>query len=181
MTRGRAGLVVALLLGTAPVASAQLVIRQDNPVRVANHWVGQIMLDTLAIWENVPASRARTFAAALAVLDSLEMPFERADSTRSVVYHSRIVARRRFANRALSQMMRCGGGLTGDNADVWRVTLSFAVYVDSIAAEKSRLGVAIFASAMDVQGASKPTIICATRGALEHEITRLVLAAVEPR
>lgn len=176
------GLVVSILV-TAHVsaAGAQLIIRQENPVPIRYHWVGQLVLDTLAIWSDVAAPAEKTFAAALQVLDTLGLPVERADSARSVAFHSRLVASGKLARRAVSQSLRCGGGITGDHADVWRVSIAYAVYVDRVAPDRSRVGVALFARALDTQGVSKPPIICGSKGALEHEISRRVREAVESR
>ena len=170
-------LCVAACLGalSPAVAHPQLTPPMD-PIEVGSRWMGKtVLLDTLATWNPVPGTRAQTYSAVLRVLQHhLKLPVETADSTRGVVFNKRVVVRGKLAEKPVSRWLRCGTGMVGDFADTWRVTLAYAVYVDSTPSGASRLGVALFATASDVAGVSKPPAMCTTTGALEAEITRLV-------
>jgi hypothetical protein len=171
----RVAVALATLVPSLGTAQSQWTIRQQDPVEVAGRWMGKaVLLDTLAIWTPINASRTRTFEAAVRILRHFNMPIEMADSARLLIVNKRFVPRGKVAGKQRSAWIRCGTGMTGDYADTWRVTMSYAVYVDSTAADKTGLGVALVATATNTEGASKPPILCASNGALEKEIARMV-------
>jgi hypothetical protein len=138
-----------------------------------------VLLDSLAVWHEVAAPAPQTYAAIVRLADSLKLPVERADSARGVVFNRRFVARR-LAGRAMSRWIRCGSGLAGDYADIWRATIAYAVFAEPGNTGGTRVGVALFATVTDVEGTSQRPTLCATTGALEAEIVKRVRAAVSP-
>jgi hypothetical protein len=74
----------------------------------------------------------------------------------------------------MSRYISCGSGMTGPNADNYRIYLAVVAFVDSLAPNKTRLGVALAAAAQDLQGSAKLPIACGSTGALEGQIRRAV-------
>lgn len=176
-------LTASVLLGAAPVPlSGQVLGGAGTHPEIETHvalrgFQRRILLDTMVVWQDVPATPRRAWAAALRILDSLKVPVARRDSVRGVISHPGFVARSRLADRKVSHALRCGVGLTGEYADYWRVTVAYAVYVQP-AGEHSRVGVALVAGAQDVEGVSKPTLLCSTTGMFEQRFGQLLLVAV---
>ena len=133
-----------------------------------------IMLDTLAIWTDIPGSPGEVFSAARRVLDSLKLPVTVADSAHGLLLNPQFVTRTRVAGQRMSWALRCGTGMFGDYADEWRITMAYAVFIDPVAAGTSRLGITVVAGATSVQGTSKDPVMCGTTGALEADIAKRV-------
>jgi hypothetical protein len=137
-----------------------------------------IMLDTLAIRNDVPGSPGEVFSAARRVLDSLKLPVTFADSAHGLLFTQRFVTRSRVAGQRMSWALHCGTRMFGDNADEWRVTMAYAVFIDPSAAGTARLGITVVAGATTIQGASADPVMCGTTGALEADITKRVSLSV---
>ena len=175
MTRlARAG-VVALLLAPA------LLGAQPRRVTVMIRGYGQpVMLDTLASYSDIAEPPARVFNAAVKVLDELKLTRTDHDAAHGLLANRMLTARVRLAGHPMSWMIHGGSDMLGDYADTWRVSLAWAVYVDSVGPAASRLGIALLAGANNVEGAYKPAVACGSTGSLETDIAkrvRLVLAS----
>ncbi|MGH7678628.1 MAG: hypothetical protein ACRENU_09195 [Gemmatimonadaceae bacterium] len=169
-------LPAAPLAGQQPPSSARVAMADgDHMLRAFRD---RILLDTLAIWENVPTEPRRAFARVREILGALRIPIGTADSAAGVLFNTNFVTRGgQFAGKANSAWMRCGFGPTGDHADQWRVTVAYAVYVQpQTGGQGSRLGVALVGQARDIGGANSPPVFCNTKGSLEMEIVKLVRA-----
>jgi hypothetical protein len=135
----------------------------------------RILLDTIAIWHDLPAAAATVFSSTRQILDSLKIPYTRTDSAGGLISNEALVTRGgRLAGRANSKSLRCGFGPSGDYADNWRVQVAYAIYVHPVIGGGTRLGIALTGQAKDMSGASSPRVICASTGGLESEIARLV-------
>jgi hypothetical protein len=163
-------LVVALVLGVAVPAQLEAQRRVNVTLKAYDQLV---MLDTLAAWNEVLASPAEVYAAARRILDSLKVPVSHVDSVGGLVMSTEFSTRRRIANKPASWALRCGMGLTGDYANYWRLSVAYAVFIDK-SGDQSRLGVAIAAGALDIEGASKPPVRCGSTGMFEKEIAKLI-------
>lgn len=175
MIRRTCLLVAATLWLVAPHALGAQTRRINVTLRGFEHF---FVLDTFAIWTTVPGTPAETYAAALQVLDSLKMPIVTADSSHGLLLNKLFVARRRMAGRPMSWALHCGSDLTGANADTWRISMAYALFIDPSTANTSRLGVAIAAGANNVEGAYKPPVMCGSTGALEADIAKRVTLSV---
>ncbi|MGQ0641742.1 MAG: hypothetical protein ACT4P6_13415 [Gemmatimonadaceae bacterium] len=134
-----------------------------------------IALDTIAIRSDVSGARGEVFQVAAAALEhEFKIELRLRDSTAGVVGNLEIVKLRRLGNAAMSRYVSCGSGMTGPNADSYRIFLAIAAFVDSLSAGKTRLGVALAASAQDLQGSAKQPIACGSTGAVESQIRRAV-------
>jgi hypothetical protein len=173
---------VAILALLPSLAAAQNdVIQPRNPIEVfqrGRH--GGVMLDTIARWQDVSAPRARAFDAVVRVIKHhVKLEIENIDTIAKVVYNKRIVAINKLAGQSMSRWLRCGMGLTGEHANTWRITLAYAVFVDSVSTDASRVGVALFATARDTDGVSTSAVACGSTGNLELEIVRKVREVVQ--
>jgi hypothetical protein len=171
----------AAMLPSLAMAQSGLDIQRPDPIEVftrGRH--GNVMLDTIARWEDVSAPRSLTFDALVRVIKNhVDLRIEHADTIRKVVYNKRLIASIKLAGQPMSRWLRCGAGLTGDHANSWRITLAYAVFVDSVSANASRVGVALFATARDTDGVSTAAVACGSTGALEREIVGKVREVVQ--
>ena len=131
-----------------------------------------VALDTLGHYKDVTASRGKVYAAVRQAFASLELPMTHTDSTRGSMVNPQLVKMRRIQKQPLSRYFNCGSGLTGPNADHFRVHLAVGAFIDSTS-EGTRLRVTAAAGALDVDGASKPPVTCGSTGALEEQIASL--------
>ena len=174
--------VLALLTLLPSVAVAQTdMTTPRNPIEVFDRGMrGNVRLDTIAHWEPVSAPLSKTFDAVGRVIKHhTKLPVEQVDTVSKVVYNKRFVASSRLAGQPMSRWLRCGHGLKGDHADSWRITLAYAVFVDSTSADASRVGVALFATARNTEGVSTSAVACGSTGALEREIVSKVREVVQ--
>ena len=178
----RITLLAALLLPVA--ASAQQLMPQPRhavpPLTVRlKGYRDPVRLDTGIVWSYVEGSSAKTLRNALLLLDSLKVPVSLIDTTNFVLHHSGFYTRNRFAGIPVSQSLRCGQGLAGDYADLWRIATAYAIYVRPDGAN-SHVGIALAAGASDVEGASKPALQCGrTGGFVRHFMGLLELKALD--
>ena len=161
-------------------AGQQDVTHKRDPIEVfARGMHGGVRLDTLANWHEVSAPRSVTFDAVVRVIKHhVKLPIEHADTIAKVVYNTRLIASR-IAGQPMSRYLECGGGLSGRHADSWRITLAYAVFVDTTSAGASRVGVALFATARNPEGVSTSAVACGSTGALEREIADKVREVVQ--
>jgi hypothetical protein len=175
-------LQLAALLALLPsfAAAQQDVTHKRDPIEVlARGLHGGVRLDTLAIWHDVSAPIALTYDAVVRVIrHHMKLRVEHADTIAKVVYNRRLIASR-IGGQPMSRYLECGGGLTGPHADSWRITLSYAVFVDAASAGGSRVGVALFATARNPEGVSTSAVACGSTGALEREIADKVREVVQ--
>src|SRR5687768_12434998 len=170
--------LLALLPSLA--AAQQDVTHKRDPIEVfARGLRGGVKLDTLAIWHEVSAPLPVTYDAVVRVIKHhLKLQVEHADTIAKVVYNRRLIASR-IAGQPMSRYLECGGGLTGQHADSWRITLAYAVFVETTSAAASRVGVALFATARNPEGVSTSAVACGSTGALEREIANKVREVVQ--
>ena len=176
----RAVAFVAMLPSLA-MAQSDVTTQRRDPIEVfARGRSGNVMLDSLALWDDVSAPRSITFDAVVRVIKNhVKLPVEQADTISMVVYNKRLIASSRLAGQPMSRFLRCGTGLTGDHADLWRITLAYAVFVETVSADKSRVGVALFATARNTDGVSTSAVACGSTGVLEREIVGKVREVVQ--
>lgn len=136
-----------------------------------------IALDTMTVRLELPASRGEVFTVAAAALETeFKIELRMRDSLAGVVGNLEVVKMRRLGRSPMSRYVSCGSGMTGPNADSYRIYLAIAAFVDSIGPGKSMLGVSLAAAAQDLQGSSKAPLMCGSTGALESHIRRIVAA-----
>ena len=159
----------ASLLTLAFVAVAHGVHAQTIPIRVRLPGYNQpLSLDSSATRpEAIAASRDVTSAAAKAVLEELSVPVTTDDAAAGLVGNTGFTLLRRLGNDRLSTYLSCGVGLSGAQADTWRVTMAVMVWIDAAGSSASRVKVGLLAGARDLDTGSRRSAGCGSTGALE--------------
>ena len=135
----------------------------------------EIALDTLVFSRAVLAATPQAvFAAVHAVYTELKVPREVADSLAGVVGARRFRTSGTLGGQRFSVYLNCGEGLTGANADVWRLTIAIATFIEPAGEGRTRIGTGFVAAAQDMGGASKDPVACGSFGLLESRIARMV-------
>jgi len=81
----------------------------------------------------------------------------------------------------MSAWIRCGEGLTGPNADSWRISMAVLSQVERAANDSSRVRTITVASARNMAEGSANPMMCASSGRLEEVINQKVLALATGR
>ncbi|HEX4935034.1 MAG TPA: hypothetical protein VFV33_17730 [Gemmatimonadaceae bacterium] len=159
-------LTVSTLALVAPRAQAQ------NPrVRIAiiGH-PGPVAIDSLASIVTINAPRAVVFHQAAQVFAELKVQVDARDSLRGMVGVTGSQTMRRFAGRPISRWLNCGSGITGLNADNWRVYITAYAFADAADSASTTLRLAMVGGAQDVQGNSTQPVACGSTGAFESMV-----------
>jgi hypothetical protein len=127
------------------------------------------------------ASAGAAFFATRQVLFELGIPTPMADSVRGYLINGRFIKARNLAGSPLSTYLHCGQGLSGPNADTFRVTMAIAAFMDSTTPSTSRLRVTVLAGAESTEGVAKSAVSCASSGVLENRILQTVKLRVRPQ
>jgi hypothetical protein len=136
-----------------------------------------LALDTMSVRTELPASRGEVFTVAAAAIEQeFKIELRIRDSISGVVGNLELVKMRTLGRSPMSRYVSCGSGMTGPNADSYRIYLAVAAFVDSIAPGKTVLGVSLAAAAQDLQGSSKQPLMCGSTGAFESQIRKTVAA-----
>ena len=161
-------LVLALL--SAPATS------EAQRQRVAVTLFGaRVVLDTIGAPVTVDASPGETFAAVALVLENLGIKADVRDSAGGMVGNLELVRSRRLDRTPLSVFFDCGSTMTGLRADNYRITMPLLVMLDPLGADRSRMRIAVLASAQDPTGSSNQPVLCGSTSALESRMHKAVV------
>ena len=170
------------LLASALLLSASGLSAQGRNIDVRlRGYEAQVRLDTFAVWTIVPARPAETFSAARMVFENMKVPLSMLDSAHGALYNTSVNTRTKIIGKRMSWALRCGDGISGDNADSYRINMAYAVFLEPTVDQQTRMGVALVAGANNVDGAFKPAVSCGSTGQFEREIAMLVKAQVQLR
>ena len=133
-----------------------------------------ILLDTLGTWKDVNADADRTYRTLASVYDALMIPDNLRDSTGRYVGNTALRKSRSFAGGPMSRLVECGVGMTGPNADNYRINMAIVSRVEATPDGRARLRSALVASGEDVSGPSRDVVTCGSTGTLEARIHELV-------
>ena len=161
-----------LVLGACSVGA-----QRPTAVRLPGH-SAPVPLDSGAVDTVLPASAGAVFFAARQVFFELKIPVPIADSTRGYLINGRFIKLRELAGFPLSTYLNCGSGMTGPNADSFRVTMAIAAFVDGTGPNASRLRLTVLAGAESTEGVSKSAIACGTSGLLEERILKTIRSKI---
>ncbi len=158
---------------TLSAAAARDVSAQASPIRVRVPGnLRPMLIDSVATAAvSVPASPALTYGAAAAVLQELKVPLSVNEPQNGVLGSDGFTMMRLLGRVRLSQYLSCGSGMSGEYADVRRITMALIVWVDSAGPAESRVRVGMLAGAQDLSGVSRNAVLCGSTGALESFIT----------
>ncbi len=167
---------LALVVATLPARAQHVRVR----VGIVGH-PAPLAIDSLASVHTIQAPRAQVFHAVAQVLAELELPVDTRDSVRGMVGVTSIARMRRFANAPISRYLNCGSGITGANADNWRVFITAFAFVDARDAATTELRLAMVGGARDVAGSSTAPVACGSTGAFESLVAERVTQRLAPR
>jgi hypothetical protein len=140
-----------------------------------------IVMDTLAVPYDVAAPVTDVFRSTVTVFRNLQIPIEVQDSARRLVGHLKMRRSGSLAGAHLSQYFNCGMGMTGPNADFYRLYIALLVLLDPKGADSTKMGIALIATGQDMQGSSKGPVKCGSLGSLEAKLARLIRQQVVVR
>lgn len=173
---------VACLLVTAAIPTLSAGAQQTRRIVIQLPGFGApIFLDTLGTWKEVFADADRSYRALAGVYDALMIPDRMRDSVGRYVGNTAFQRMRTLAGGPMSRLLECGSGMTGPNADYYRINLAIVTRVEPAGEGKSRLRSALVASGEDVSGPSKELVACGSTGALESKIHELVIQRLRVR
>lgn len=167
----RLPLLVAIIM--APGLSAQQ--KQGTQLRIAGPttWV---RIDTVGTWVLVPGSTAHVYHAAGEAYKLLKVKTDLVDSLAGQIGSIGFTQTGSFAGRRMSAWIRCGEGITGPNADQWRVSMAILSGVERVSKDTTRIRTVVVASARNMTGGASPPMMCVTTGGLEERINMQVVA-----
>jgi len=176
-----ASTVGSLLVGCGLfLAASSLGAQRPKAVRLPGY-LAPMSLDSGIVDVVLPASAGAVFWAARQVFFEMKIPTPMADSAQGYLINGRFVKLRSLAGSPLSTYLNCGSGITGPNADAFRVTMAIAVFVDPAGPNTSRLRVTVLAGAESTEGVSKSAVACASGGVLEERILRTIRVKIRGR
>lgn len=166
-------LVAALLASAVPVTGWAQNLRTHVP------GVAQpILLDTVAYRARVVAPMARVLAAIDSAYASYNLPAESYDPEIGQLPSRRVTRSRQLGRSAMSRYLDCGRGFSGDNANLYRITLSTAAWPVVVAGDSVDLHVALIAGGQDPAGSRSGYVLCTSKGAFEEEFAGKVKAVL---
>jgi hypothetical protein len=133
-----------------------------------------IAIDTIAIETKLAAAPAKVFLGAIEGFKGLNIPLEVRDSVGGLVGVTAYKKSRAMAGAQMSKWFNCGAGMTGPNADNYRLDIAFIAIIDKDGAANTRLRVGAIGSGVDVAGNAKDPVACASSGLLESKLLEVV-------
>ncbi len=162
------------------LAASSVGAQRPTAVRLPGY-PAPMSLDSGSVDVTLPASAGAVFFAARQVFFELKIPTPMADSARGYLVNGRFVKLRSLAGSPLSTYLDCGSGMTGPNADAFRVMMAIAALVDATGPNTSRLRLTILAGAESTEGVSRSAVACASNGVLEERILRTIRVKIRGR
>jgi len=169
-------LLVAVVLAVVGCASSPRGAPAEAGTQTITQLSGdveaQLIHGTAASVHSVGAGLVAAWGALPVVYDSLRIPIAVVD-TMNMRLGSGSFHPSRIGGRRLSRYLDCGRGMTGANADTYRVTISLVSWV-SERSGSTQVHTAIQASAKARDVNSYP-VNCSSKGVLEREIAELTV------
>lgn len=175
---GLTRLLTALIVTTSPVAAGAQV--QRVTIQLPGYGA-PIFLDTLGTWRDVPGGADSVYQILRSVYADLMIPTNLTDSATRYVGATNYKKTRTLAGGPMSRLVECGSGITGPNADSYRIHLAVVSRVEIGDGGKSRIRTAVVAAGEDISGPSKDPIPCGSTGNLEARIHDLVIQRMRAR
>ena len=163
--------VFALLLTAVTAAHAQTAFRARVGLR---GYRDPIAMDTVASEYMVNAPTGKTFAAAAQVFKTLGFKATVRDSVGGLIGNEEFSRTRTLVGSQMSTWLNCGSGMTGPNADNYRITIALMIIIDPAANNTTRMRVGMVGSGANIVGNSTEPVACGTTGRLEERIAQLI-------
>jgi len=140
------------------VGATEIQIAEDGPI------VRVVASSPEQVWNALPT-----------VYQSVGITGATADPAARVYGNRRLLARGRLGGQQLSRYLNCGRTSAGyPAADVYRIQLSVTTLVRPAASGRSEVQTEVTASGKSTEGTSTDPVRCASTGALEARIARLL-------
>ena len=167
----KTGLVLLSLALTATPAAAQ----RTRVVVVVPGMATQIIDDTVGTSYAVPYPPALVFKVLLTVYADLKLPTEVKDSAAFQIGSQMFYRQNSVAGKQISAYLSCGEGMTGPNADYYRVYMNIWSTITPEGKNGSTMRTAYLAGAMNVSEGSRQPMPCESTGRLELRLHQEVL------
>jgi hypothetical protein len=131
-------------------------------------------MDTVSTWVLVPGPPAEVYRRTQSVYGTLKLKVTLTDSINGIVGNPGLTHTGALAGQRMSSWIRCGEGLTGPNADRWRISMALLSSVEPASQDTTRLRTVLIASARNMAEGSMYPMNCTTTGQLEARIHREV-------
>lgn len=164
-------LLVLAALATVPTLSAQ----QGTPLKIAGPTIW-VRIDTVGTWVLVPGSTNQVYHATSEAYKALKIKIDMVDSLTGQIGSAGFTQTGAFAGNRMSAWIRCGEGMTGPNADTWRVSMAILSGVERVTKDTARVRTVVVASARNMTGGSSSPMMCTSSGRLEEKINLQVQA-----
>jgi hypothetical protein len=159
------------------LVASGLGAQRPAAIRLPGH-AAPVSLDSAGVEATLPASAGAVFFAARQVFFELKIPTPMADSAGGYLINGRFIKLRSLAGFPLSTYLNCGSGMTGPNADAYRVTMAIAAFIDATGPKTSKVRLTVLGGAESTEGVSKSAVACGTSGLLEERIFRTIRAKI---
>lgn len=171
----RIGSLAALIAVAISLTAQRLHAQHNGPMVRMAAFPLPVSMDTIQrARATISASRDRALFAVNGVYEALKLTPELIDPPRGQIGVLRAKVARRLADQPMSNLFNCGRGMTGENADTWRLTIASVTYVQSKGADSAVVSTSVVGMAEDMSGGSTDPVICGSLGLLETRIVEMV-------
>lgn len=133
-----------------------------------------VLLDSIAIKVPLAGPADRVVAVINEVYALWDLPIEGFDAGIGRLPNRRVTRSRRLGKTPMSRYLDCGRGFSGDNANIYRITLATAAWPEPMTGEATAIRVALIAGGQDPAGSRSGYVLCTTRGNFEQEFAEQV-------
>lgn len=163
--------VLLLALGLASTAAAQ----RPRVVVVVPGMATQVLYDTTGTPYDVPYPPSLVLQVLLTVYADLKIPSEIRDTVARQIGSSMFYRQNTLGGKQISTYLSCGDGMTGPNADFYRVYMNIWSTIAPQGERGSTLRTAFLAGALNVSEGSRQPMPCESTGRLEVRLHQEVL------
>lgn len=168
----RRSLSLSLLVSLLAIPAAA---QRTRVVVVVPGQLTRVVTDTMGTPYPVPFPPAQVYHALLAVYAELKIPTDGKDSTQSLVDSKLFYRQNTLGGKQISSYLSCGDGITGPNADSYRVYMTIWSAPAPAGADRATLRTVFLAGAVNVTEGSRQPMPCESTGRLEVRIHQMVL------
>lgn len=129
-----------------------------------------IRMDTVSTAVVVPGNRRDAFQKTEEVYKGFKIRTNVSDSLTGLFGNSGFTQSGSLAGRRMSSWLRCGEGITGPNADSWRISMAILSSVEQVGKDSARVRTVVVASARNMTQGSAQPMMCSSSGQLEEAI-----------
>ncbi|MGH7561018.1 MAG: hypothetical protein ACRENB_08355 [Gemmatimonadales bacterium] len=172
--------MVTIALGTT-VGSAPLAAQQVRTVVVVPGQMTRVVTDTMGTPFAFEVPKPVMLAALRRAYDRLKVPVTLDDSAAGRIGNMGFSMMRQIGGRQLSTYLSCGDGMTGPNADTYRVYMVLRSTVVDSGDAGTTLRTLLLAGAVNVSEGARQPMPCESTGRLEHRIREMVRQELDAR